>query len=197
MGSTIRDKASLILKSCEASSVDTFNTNFYWNNIDLRLILGDTMYNKYDNFNLSLVEIAIGLPTITTTAYGATTDDRLVDINIGGLSLLRSGYSILNKSIKPYSVITPYYFSGSLTASVYAALNIDSTGLNFSKDEQVDINIFYTRANMNSSSNYTITQSYTAALPVTPCPFPPISFYFKISGVDNDLLTVRPSPLFK
>ena len=47
MGSTIRDKASLILKSCEASSVDTFNTNFYWNNIDLRLILGDTMYNKY------------------------------------------------------------------------------------------------------------------------------------------------------
>ena len=44
--------ASLVL-STTTSSNNTSRTSFTWNNIDLRMLLGD-MYDKYDRFNLCL-----------------------------------------------------------------------------------------------------------------------------------------------
>ena len=57
--------ASLVLKTFDltygsttsAGTADTLGTTFTWNNINLRLLLGD-MYDQYDRFNLNLNTVA-------------------------------------------------------------------------------------------------------------------------------------------
>ena len=60
--------ATLILKTSDISStpstIGSSNTNksqLYWNNINLRTLLGD-LYDKYDTFNLCLNSISCSTP---------------------------------------------------------------------------------------------------------------------------------------
>ena len=195
MGSIFREKANLILRTDEASNSNIYDTNFTWNNIDFRLILGDQMFNKYDIFTLNLVSLAVAIPANTTTLYGALPDDRLVDINVSGLSLVKSGYSFTSNSVLQSSVITPYSFPSSLSANSLTHFNIDNNSLTFNKDGMTSISINYTRCNTNSIGTYAINNVLTTS-PVTPVAFPQVSFYFKITGIPRDDAIIHPSVIF-
>ena len=73
--------ASLALKTSDLAfgsttsvgTADSTETSFTWNNIKLRLLLGD-MHDQYDRFNLILNTIATGFADVieTTTIYRCT-----------------------------------------------------------------------------------------------------------------------------
>ena len=195
MSSIFREKANLILRTDEAFNNDIYDTNFTWNNVDMRLLLGDNMYNKYDLFTLNIVGLAIGVPANTTTLYGKDPDDRLVDINISGFSFVKSGYCYVKNALKSSSVITPYNFPSSLSGNSFNSFCIDNSSLTFTKDEMISINIYYTRSNSNSAGTYAINNVLTATT-ITPICFPQVSFYFKIAGIDRDITTIHSSIKF-
>lgn len=63
-----------------------------WNNINLRLLLGD-LYDKYDTFNLCLTSISCGAPS---EAIGANYLDN--DIDNGHLTVYISGLPFINNT---------------------------------------------------------------------------------------------------
>ena len=80
--------ASLVLKSSDLTfgsstpvgTADANDVTLTWNNINLRVLLGD-IYDQYERFNLNLNTIA----TNVAGAIGATADDRACYITIAGL----------------------------------------------------------------------------------------------------------------
>ena len=80
--------ASLVL-STTTSSNNTSRTSFTWNNINLRMLLGD-MYDKYDRFNLCLNTISSGL----SDAYFGTQADAQVLVRVSGLPWVNNSYNI-------------------------------------------------------------------------------------------------------
>ncbi len=64
--------------------MDTYGQSFTWNNINLRTLLGD-MWDKYELFNLSLVEMAAGVSVFNSVNLN-------VAINLSGLSFSNCNY---------------------------------------------------------------------------------------------------------
>jgi type IV secretory pathway VirB6-like protein len=71
--------------------MDTYAQSFTWNNINLRTLLGD-MWDKYELFNLSLVEMAAGV-----SVFNFVNDNLNVAINISGLSFSNCNYDTNQK----------------------------------------------------------------------------------------------------
>ena len=85
--------ASLVLKTHDLTygsttstgTADTLGTTFTWNNINLRVLLGD-LYDQSDRFNLNLNTVATG----KSPSYSGGEDERANYITITGLPWVNS-----------------------------------------------------------------------------------------------------------
>jgi len=75
--------------STNIGTCDQFRTSFTWNNINLRMLLGD-MYDQYDYFNISLISISSSLTQ--ALAAGATADDKMVFVKMSGLPFINQTF---------------------------------------------------------------------------------------------------------
>ena len=167
---------------------DFYTTNLTWNNINMRTVLG-TMYDKYDDFNITLTQLAYGY----SPTYGLSTSDRACNIYMNGLSFKNNTYSVLSKSNTPNILLYTNVFSGSTVIGTSIQPVPDNTTFTFTKTDNVNINIFYTRSYKNIASNYNINHFLLAGVGTT---FPTVQFSFKITGIprggekNNELLKI-------
>jgi len=166
--------ASLVLKSSDltfgsTTSVGTADTNgvtLTWNNINLRVLLGD-IYDQYDRFNLNLNTIATS--QANSNGIGTAADDRSCYVTIAGLPWINNTYSQKSNSNTTETVIASCYFAASGVTTQYFYGNNTTT---FIKNQDI--------------CNITITlkKILDNALPSTTYPFPKIMFIFDIEGVE-------------
>lgn len=172
------ESASIVLRSSDLTagttnaigSADTFLTNFTWNNINLRTLLG-SMYEKYDRFVLvpTQVQSAAG-----SAAFGTTADDRNCLIFLRGLPFSNNTYNIPTLTNQNSAFFHFLRFNQGATATQQSNGNI----LLFTKNQElVNLNIFYQRINKNANNNYDV---------VTTTAFPHMLFCFNIFGVSEE-----------
>ena len=138
-----------------------------WSNINLRTLLG-AMYDKYDKFALVPVSYQSNLGDAT---FGASSDERVVTINIAGLPFTNNVYNSSSKTNQTSSVI----FSARFVQNNFAERSTGGVVLTFTKNQElVNLNIFYQRVALNGSGNYNITTTTT---------YPHMVFLFNIYGI--------------
>ena len=159
--------ASFVLRTSDAVS-NAILTSHTWKNINLRTLMGNDMYDKYDLFMLkpNLQATAANQPS----TWGTTLDDRLAVFNIQGLpfknyfnssTLTTTSSAIFNTLLTRLGGVATTTNSGSI--------------LTFGKyQELVDLTIFYSRLTKNAAGNY---QTQTTN------PFPHFVFSFEIYGI--------------
>ena len=171
------ESASLVLKSSDLpangtnniGNSDQFYTNMTWSNINLRTLLG-SMYDKYDQF--ALVPVAYQ-SNIGDGNFGATSDDRIVTINIAGLPFTNNVYNTNTKTNQTSSTIYVTRF----VQNTFMSGTTGGSVLTFTKNQElVNLNIFYQRIAVNGNGNYNIT-STTA--------YPHVCFTFNIYGINK------------
>jgi hypothetical protein len=173
------ESASLILRSADLTAnttnavgaADIYLTNFTWNNINLRTLLG-SMYEKYDRFALvpTQIQSANG-----SAAFGSTADDRNCMIFISGMPFTNNTYNISTLTNQNYAFVNFLRFNTGATATQQSNGNI----VLFSKNQElVNLNIFYQRINKNAGGNYNV---------VTTTTFPHMLFAFNIFGVSDNI----------
>ena len=171
-----QESASLVLKTCDLTlgsttqigTADDFGTHYTWNNINLRVLLGD-MYYKYDRFNLNLNTIGTGAP-YTGWSTGGSLDDRCVYISISGLPFVNNTYSQKNNSNTTSTIIASCYFNSSTQTTQYFYSNNSAT---FNKNQDM-CNFSLSLLRIDDGLKPTVTVA-----------FPPIIFLFDITGVEN------------
>jgi hypothetical protein len=87
---TLRSSDLTLNSATQYGTCDQYRLTQTWNNINLRLLLGD-MYDRYDLFNICLNTITTSAPT---AAYGNTADDRNVVMKLSGLPFINQTYSV-------------------------------------------------------------------------------------------------------
>ena len=164
--------ASLVLKSSDLTfgstttvgTADTNGTTLTWNNINLRVLLGD-IYDQYDRFNLNLNTIA----TNAAGSIGTGADDRACYVTIAGLPWVNNTYSQKTNSNTPATVIASCVFtSGGQTTQYYYGNNTTT----FIKNQDI------------CNITITILKILDDAKPSTANPFPKMIFIFDIEGVE-------------
>ena len=171
-----QETASLVLKTCDLTLGSTTNvgfanqygTSFIWNNINLRVLLGD-MYDKYDRFNLNLNTIATGAPYNNWTISGSL-DDRCVYISISGLPFVNNTYSQKTNSNTSSAIIASCFFNANTQTTQYFYSNNTST---FNKNQDM----------CNFSLNLLRIDDGMPA--TTTVAFPPLIFLFDITGIED------------
>ncbi len=173
------EQATLILRSGDliANTVNQYGscevnlTNFTWNNINLRTVLG-SMYDKYDLFNICLANVT---QSYGAGNFGVTNDDIIVQIYLKGLPFLNQTYSVTDccNNEGMGTVIGIYPFA----EATYASVNYNHFHCaTFSKNqEQANINIYYQRIYPENGS-YNVNTAH---------PFPEVIFKFKIYGIEK------------
>ena len=113
MGSVFNQKTTLTLRTEDLAvggnnvgTCDALNNNFTWNNINMKLLLGDE-YDKYDDFNIALSLISNGMPSVV---YGADAGDRLVNFNMTGFTFKNNCYNVATKSNQQSVNLYSYLF---------------------------------------------------------------------------------------
>ena len=171
------ESATLVLRSSDlpanssnnVGSADQFYTNMTWSNINLRTLLG-AMYDKYDKF--ALVPVAYQ-SNLGDAVFGASSDERVVTINISGLPFTNNNYNSGLKTNQTSSVI----FSARFVQNNFAERQTGGVVVTFTKNQElVNLNIFYQRVVANGSGNYNIT---------TTSAFPHMVFIFNIFGISK------------
>jgi hypothetical protein len=173
-------KATLVLKthplplngSNSRGSTDEYRRRMTWNNINLRLLLGD-MYDKFDNFNLQLVNIASDDDrTLNGGVYinpaGEDHSDRIVTICLSGMNLLNNTYDSETNHIGTNAVLTTYEFYK-----------------DFSKEVTNSI-VTFTKGNEVCNITIEYKDIYTDTSPATMSSFPQMVFIFNIFGIPKD-----------
>jgi hypothetical protein len=164
--------ASLVLKSSDLTfgssttvgTADANGTTLTWNNINLRVLLGD-MYDQYDRFNLNLNTIA----TNQAAVIGTAADDRACYITIAGLPWVNNTYNQKTSSNTNTTVIASCVFTSQGQTTQYYYGNNTTT---FIKNQDV--------CNITIS----IRKILDDASPSTANAFPKIMFIFDIEGVE-------------
>lgn len=152
---------------------DQFNTNWTWNNINLRTLLGD-MYDKFDRFALVPIRVHSG-NTGQTPAFGITEFDRVLTINIAGLPFTNNSYDTALKTNSNHITFQTLHINNAATTN--SSVNGGSI-LTFTKNQElVNLNIYYKRLTKNGANNYDILNSTGA--------YPDVVFIFNIYGVDK------------
>ena len=130
--------ALLVLKTQEltngsttsAGTADTLGTTFTWNNINLRVLLGD-MYDQYDRFNLNLNTVA----TAKSPSYLAVTEgERYTYIIIAGLPWINSSYAVSSSGSTNATVIASMFIGSATQNTQYFYGNNTTT---FTKNQDV------------------------------------------------------------
>ena len=136
------------------------------------------MYNKYDKFNLNLVNITSSMQTWTytqgtgTTFCAGSSENSFTIVNITGLPWINQGYHAGLLHNTNVAVLAP--FTVPLAQYTNTSTNYGKTYLTFGKyQDLVNITIYFTRVEDN-------------APPTTPLAFPNFIFQFNIFGIPND-----------
>lgn len=160
--------ASLVL-STTTSTNNAARTSFTWNNIDLRMLLGD-MYDKYDRFNLCLNTIASGI----SNNYFGTQADAQVLVRVSGLPWVNNSYNITSTRANNTgnTIIASFLFVNNSQQNQYF---FSSNSATFSKNQDTaNITIDYIRLSDLASPAVQVDTS-----------FPHMVFIFDIFGVDD------------
>ena len=141
-------------------------SSFTWNNIDMRMILGD-LWDKYEYFNICLASTIFSSGAITY----ATNDNKMGCIYMSGLDWT-SNYDTGRKQRTP-NVAIGYLASANILATAGVAQYFNTLFSNtFRKNSPITtINIFYNKISDNTSNTAT-------------APFPQCAFIFKITPID-------------
>ena len=165
--------ASLVLKSSDLTlnsstatgTADQYGTTYTWNNINLRVVLGD-MYDQYDRFNLNLNTIA----TDTVGSIGTSSSDRCTYVTIAGLPWTNNTYNQKTNSNTNSTVIASFNWNTQSQTTQYYYGNNTAT---FGKNQDVcNLTISFLKIADNSK-------------PSTAAAFPNIIFIFDIEGVEK------------
>lgn len=141
-------------------------SSFTWNNIDMRLILGD-LWDKYEYFNICLYS-----STFSTTALTyATNDNKMGAIYMSGLDWI-SNYDTGRKQRTP-NVAIGYLNSNPFSTTTGSSVFFSSLFSNsFRKNNPItNLTIFYNKISDNTP-NVTATGS-----------FPQVAFMFKVTPI--------------
>ena len=169
------ESASLVLRTCDLTFgsttplgfADQYGTTYTWNNINLRVLLGD-MYYKYDRFNLNLNTIATGTPY--TNWELSSLDDRCVYISITGLPWVNNTYIQKTNSNTTSTIIASCYFNDETHTIQYFYYNNSAT---FIKNQDM-CNFSLSLLRIDDGLKPTVTVV-----------FPPLIFLFDITGIEN------------
>ena len=140
--------ASLVLRTADLPLNDSNNigsmnasrTIMTWNNINLRLLLGD-MYDSYDFFNLNITQITTNIGP----SFGATIADRNVTLRISGLPFINQTYSVKNGCNTNVAHLCNFTKFGGNT--IYT-VSFTNNSLTFGKNQDIcNITISYSRVN--------------------------------------------------
>jgi hypothetical protein len=88
-------------QTTSVGSMSTRKTNMTWNNISLRALLGD-MWDKYENFNLTLVQVVCDGNGVSGSLTNA---NLMLNIWISGLPLVNGFYDTATKNITNTAII--------------------------------------------------------------------------------------------
>lgn len=140
-------------------------SSFTWNNIDMRLILGD-LWDKYEYYNICLASTVFSSAAITY----ATNDNKMGCIYMSGLDWT-SNYDTGRKQRTP-NVPIGYLASANISATSGVAQYFNVLFSNtFRKSSPItSLTIFYNRISDNTSNTST-------------APFPQVAFIFKITPI--------------
>lgn len=84
---------NIVINTAAGTVADNRNT-MTWNNVNLRQMMGDTFYDKFNKFHIRLNTLYTGLMTTSVaTATATTTDARSVDIYMSGLAFDPAPYN--------------------------------------------------------------------------------------------------------
>jgi len=168
---SIYEKATLVFNSVNASSTNSIKSSFTWNNINLRHLLGNDMYDKYDRFNLCLNCISTAY---TANALSGTTNSQVL-IRLTGLPWVNCNYNITSNAINVnniYNIIGTFKFSSSTPQEPLTQYFYESIATFSKNSDIISITIDYLRLVDLSSPDTTNT-------------YPQISFFFDIYGINE------------
>ena len=128
--------------STNIGTCDQFRTSFTWNNINLRMLLGD-MYDQYDYFNISLISISSSLTQ--ALAAGATADDKLVFVKMSGLPFINQTFQQSTGNNGTFAYVSTLSIPLTANTSTQFYNNLGNV-CTFNKDQdQCNINISFFR----------------------------------------------------
>ena len=168
--------STLILNTLYASSKNSVNTSFVWDNISFRTLLGD-IWETYDKFNISLVSAhSTTAPNdLGTSLYGGglvSLGDRAVLLRMNGLPFHNNSYSITANgrfNQNNSAIINTFLFNRNTFNSQYYNGTSFTT---FNKDVDIEtISLDYLRYDLNN--------------PETTSAFPDCIFIFQITPVSD------------
>jgi hypothetical protein len=160
--------ATLVLSTINASIINNLKTSFTFNNINLQSLLSNAMWDKYDLFNIVLVEVGSGVGPNT---LGTSLDDNNVEFVMTGLPFINSRYYSQRQTIINQSVVGLLNFNRNIvTNQVYYGNNVST----FDKSSSI----------VNISINYNTVANETG--PNSPIAFPNTCFIFKIIGITKE-----------
>ena len=147
--------------------------NLTWKNINLRMLMGNDIFNKYETFNLYLYQISQG-PGLSPTVTMNSNSYHLVDIKMKGLSFLNNTYNVATGLNTNVAFLTSYVQNNtSISQTGIVTTLFNPSILTFSKGcDIVDINITMTK---------TLDRKYPLATNNTA--FGTFIFMFKIYGI--------------
>ena len=166
-------KASLVLKTSdittssdyviglnyqgEIGSCNSKLSSITWNNVNLRLLLGD-MHDKYDEFNLCLNSISTGY----ANNIDINQDSKNVIIKLSGLPWLNNSYNVSRTTNTNESIISSFRFlSTSSTSNFYNGCSIST----FTKNQEIaNLTIEYLRISDNLIENSNMYGTYITNL---------------------------------
>lgn len=156
---------TLTLRSVDASQIDTNKTSMIWNNINLRLLLGE-LWDKYELFNFHLVDMASGV-----SGSSLTTANLSVSLNLTGLPFNNSGYLTKTNQMSNTVSMGTFDFITDYTSNKVFQNNF----VTFNKNQQnADINLFYRVVNDNALAS------------TKGVPYPNVILQFVVTGVNID-----------
>jgi hypothetical protein len=160
--------ATLVLSTINASIINNLKTSFTFNNINLQSLLSNAMWDKYDLFNIVLVEVGSG---VGAANLGTSLDDCNVEFVMTGLPFINSRYYSQRQTIINQSVVGLLNFNRNIvTNQVYYGNNVST----FDKSSSI----------VNISINYNTVANETG--PNSPISFPHVCFIFKIIGITKE-----------
>jgi hypothetical protein len=163
-----QQQATLILRTSNADIINGFKTSMTWSNINFLTVIGNAMWDKYDLFNICLVEAGSGVSSAT---LGGDLDDLNVELVLSGLPFINSRYYIQRQAGLNQSIVGLFNFVKSSTNNIVYYGNNVST---FNK----------------SSPTASLTLNYlkisSEAVPTTGVAYPDAVFIFKIVGIPKE-----------
>jgi hypothetical protein len=167
--------------STNIGTCDQYRTTFTWNNINLRMLLGD-MYDQYDYFNILLT---LASSTLSNAAAGAgTAEDRQVYVKMSGLPFINQCYNQATGNNGIFTTITTLSIStGTATSQQY--YNNTANVCTFNKDQdQCNITISFFRVSDDTK-------------PILTASWPQFAFFFSIVGIDKPDNPDKPDHLMR